>query len=77
MKRILSIVLFSLCMLSTHAKELKVLAIGNSFSVDAVEQNLYELAKANGDRIVIGNMHIGGCSLERHYLNLKIGRAHV
>lgn len=48
------------------ARTIKVLAIGNSFSVDAVEQNLYELAKAGGASIVIGNMYIGGCSLKRH-----------
>jgi len=50
-------------------KILKVLTIGNSFSEDAVEQNLYELAAAKGYRLVLGNMYIGGCSLERHYNN--------
>ena len=48
---------------------LKVLAIGNSFSDDAVEHYLYGLADANSDTILIGNMYIGGCSLERHYNN--------
>lgn len=47
----------------------KVLAIGNSFSEDAVEQYLHELAAAEGKRMVIGNMYIGGCSLERHFNN--------
>src|SRR5690554_1071652 len=50
---------------------LKILAIGNSFSDDAVEHYLYGLAEANGDNILIGNMYIGGCSLERHYNNMK------
>lgn len=53
------------------AKVLKVLAIGNSFSQDAVEQYLYELAAAQGDSLVIGNAYIGGCSIDRHYDNLK------
>lgn len=44
----------------------KVLAIGNSFSEDAVEHHLYRIASAKGKTIVIGNMYIGGCSLERH-----------
>lgn len=48
---------------------IKVLAIGNSFSHDAIEYNLYELAEANGDNIIIGNMYIGGASLEQHYFN--------
>ena len=54
---------------SINAKEVKLLAIGNSFSDDAIEHYLYGLADANGDTIVIGNMYIGGCSLERHYNN--------
>lgn len=45
---------------------IKVLAIGNSFSEDAVENHLYEIATAAGKQIVIGHMYIGGCTLERH-----------
>lgn len=48
---------------------LKVLAIGNSFSQDAVEQNLHEIAKEDGQEMIIGNMYIGGCTLQRHYDN--------
>ena len=47
-----------------------MLAIGNSFSQDAIEQYLYELARAQGDSLVIGNAYIGGCSIDRHYTNL-------
>ena len=53
-----------------QAKLIKVLAIGNSFSQDAIEQYLYELARAQGDTLVIGNAYIGGCSIDRHYTNL-------
>lgn len=49
----------------------KILAVGNSFSEDAVEQYLYELAAANGDSLVIGNAYIGGCSLQRHLDNVN------
>lgn len=62
-------VLLSLCVFELSAKQIKLLAIGNSFSYDAVEANLFELAKANGDTIVIGNMVIGGASLSLHYAN--------
>lgn len=48
---------------------LRILAIGNSFSQDAVEQYLYELLKAEGIDAIIGNMYIGGCSLETHWAN--------
>lgn len=52
-------------------KEVRILAIGNSFSTDAVEQYLHELAKAEGVSTIIGNMFIGGCSLERHVKNAR------
>lgn len=72
MKKILSLSLLLVLSVSTlFAKQIKLLAIGNSFSVDAVEHYLYDLVKANGDTIVIGNMYIGGCSLERHYNNMR------
>lgn len=53
----------------------KVLAIGNSFSVDAVEYNLYELGQAEGVTFIIGNLYIGGCSLERHWGNARTEKA--
>lgn len=53
------------------AKQIKLLTIGNSFSDDAVEHYLAGLAEAAGDTIVIGNMYIGGCSLETHYNNSR------
>ena len=48
---------------------IKVLSIGNSFSEDAVENYLYELAEASGKEIVIGNLLIGGSTLEKHLDN--------
>src|SRR5690606_5632571 len=50
---------------------LKVLAIGNSFSEDDVEQYLYELAAAEGVSMVIGNLYIGGASLDQHWTNAQ------
>ena len=50
-------------------RPLKILAIGNSFSQDAVEQYLWNLFDAAGIDAVIGNMYIGGCPLERHWNN--------
>ena len=71
---------FIICHLSfspigAQAKLVKVLAIGNSFSQDAVEQYLYELAAAQGDSLVIGNAYIGGCTIDRHYDDLLTGKA--
>lgn len=50
---------------------IKILAIGNSFSQDALETYLYELAKAENIQVVIGNLYIGGASLELHWNNAK------
>jgi len=55
----------------TNEKVLKVLAIGNSFSEDAIENNLYDLAKAAGKKIIIGNMYIGGAPIELHVKNIN------
>ena len=52
-------------------KRLNVLAIGNSFSADAVEQYLWELAAEAGDTLVIGNAYIGGCNIDRHVANFE------
>lgn len=50
---------------------IRILAIGNSFSEDAVEAHLYGLAKDEGITLIIGNMYKGGCSIERHVRNLR------
>ena len=57
------------------ARTLRVLAIGNSFSQDAVEQNLYELALAAGDTLIIGNAYIAGCQIDLHYENILSDKA--
>ena len=49
---------------------LKILAIGNSFSVDAM-QHLYGILEDGGiQKYVLGNLYIGGCSIETHVSNL-------
>lgn len=50
---------------------LKVLAIGNSFSEDALENYLYDLGAAANVPMVIGNLYIGGSSLEQHHNNAQ------
>ena len=77
MKKTLTLLLFFYFLFSpigAQAKVIKVLAIGNSFSQDAVEQYLYELAAAQGDSLIIGNAYIGGCPISRHYDNLVKGK---
>lgn len=50
---------------------IRILAIGNSFSEDALEDHLYAIAKANGTNIIIGNLYIGGATLAQHVNNVK------
>lgn len=62
--------LFICCSTAINAqKVIKVLAIGNSFSVDAAEAYLDDLAAAEGIKLIIGNVYIGGCTLETHWKN--------
>ncbi|GAA4792115.1 DUF4886 domain-containing protein [Olivibacter ginsenosidimutans] len=56
---------------STAGDTLRVLAIGNSFSEDALEQYLHELADAAGKKILIGNLYIGGAPLSLHWENIQ------
>src|SRR5690606_12218230 len=48
---------------------IKILAIGNSFSEDALESYVSNLAIADGLQIVIGHLVIGGSSLQQHLTN--------
>ncbi len=48
---------------------IKILAVGNSFSEDAIESHLYDLAKEKGIKVIIGNLYIGGASLATHKAN--------
>lgn len=45
---------------------IRVLCIGNSFSWDAVEQDLVPLCAAKGVEVEIHNLYYGGCSLQQH-----------
>lgn len=45
---------------------IRVLCIGNSFSWDAVEQELVPLCEAKGVQVEVHNLYYGGCSLQQH-----------
>ena len=49
----------------------KILAVGNSFSVNALK-HVYSILNSFGiNEIVVGNLCIGGCSIETHYNNIE------
>ena len=52
------------------ADRLKVLMIGNSFSICVLEQ-MPQVAKAMGKELDICSLYIGGCSLSRHWGNVS------
>ena len=49
----------------------KILAIGNSFSEDAIENYLYDLATSTDKKTIIANLYIGGAPLSLHLKNVN------
>ena len=54
---------------------IRVLCIGNSFSWDAVEQELVPLCAEAGIEVEIHNLYYGGCSLQQHAQFLEADKA--
>ncbi len=48
---------------------MNILAIGNSFSVDA-NRYLYEIARKDGVEIKVATLYISGCTLDMHFRNM-------
>ena len=51
-------------------RSLKVLMIGNSFSICNLKQ-MPQVAESMGKKLDIASLYIGGCSLERHWRNVE------
>ncbi|MBO4323011.1 MAG: DUF4886 domain-containing protein [Clostridia bacterium] len=47
-------------------KSLKILAIGNSFSVDSMEYLWRLLRDCGVEKVILGNLYYGGCSMSQH-----------
>lgn len=76
--RSIGLLFFVLIAFNLHGQPtdtLRVLAIGNSFSQDAVEQYLHELAEVSGKPMIIGNLYIGGAPLSLHWNNVQADNA--
>ena len=76
MKKLSFVILICLCLgvraqvdSLTQDGIVRVLAIGNSFSQDAVEQYLWELANEVGVKMVIGNAYRGGQGFQSHWID--------
>ena len=57
------------CNPNAAGKQIRILAIGNSFSEDAVEHYLSELLMEAGYDPIVANCYIGGCTLQKHWEN--------
>lgn len=66
----LLLLLLTFSLVTFAATQMKVLAIGNSFSEDATEQYLSELALMGGHDLLIGNLYYPGCSIDQHWDHL-------
>ncbi len=52
-------------------KSIKILAVGNSFSIDGMEYLWDILNDAGYEEIILGNLYIGGCSVKKHWSNIQ------
>ncbi len=52
-------------------ESIKILAIGNSFSDDAMAYLWNLLKDAGCKQVIIANLYIGGCTLDKHYTNIQ------
>lgn len=57
-----------------NGKIIRILGIGNSFTIDSLNNYLYELAIADNQPIVVAHLTIGGISLEDHYRNAELNK---
>jgi hypothetical protein len=56
-------------------KTVRVLALGNSFTVDGMHY-LWDLCKDGGaETVILGNLYIGNCTLDKHWGNISGNKA--
>jgi hypothetical protein len=70
MTKALLVLSLALVALAAPAKEMKVLIIGNSFSV-SVMSHLPKAAEAAKCDLLVCSLYIGGCSFQRHWENVE------
>ena len=56
-------------------KSIKILALGNSFTVDGTN-HLWDICKDGGaESVIVGNLYIGNCTLDTHWNNISGSKA--
>ena len=66
MKRTLFLVVFLYALCASFAEPVRIMGIGNSFTVDALEQHFQPLLTAEGKDAIIGYPYRGGTFLSQH-----------
>ena len=56
--------------IAAQAKQLKVLMIGNSFSICVLKQ-MPQCAASAGETLDLASLYIGGCPLDKHWSNVE------
>jgi len=69
-KTIFAFVFLAVSVFAEKTDSLKVLMIGNSFSISLTRQ-MPQVAKSMGLDLDLASLYIGGCSLERHWNNCE------
>ncbi len=57
--------------MKNYKEELKILSIGNSFSVDTMEHVANIALSLGVKKVTLGNLYIGGCSINMHFRNAE------
>jgi Domain of unknown function (DUF4886) len=71
MFRILALALLSLQLIAAEPKTVRLLTVGNSFSHNATHY-LGDIAKANGDTLILREDNIGGASFDIHLKKMQV-----
>lgn len=53
---------------------IRILGIGNSFTVDALNDYLHKLAASDGRQLIVAHLTVGGATLEEHADNARSNR---
>ena len=69
MNRTISSIVLAACLMmagAMFAEPVRIMGIGNSFTVDALEQHMQPLCTAEGREVIIGYPYRGGTELSQH-----------
>lgn len=72
---LLLMLMLCLALAAGAERPVRILAIGNSFSEDAIEQNFREVCASEGVSVIVGNLFQAACDIDTHLDNLVNDKA--